>query len=283
MEHRYTLSFPGGVIATREFESNFAIDEIARILLKDAMRTKFNKTQDETFNGACELMNCDTKEKWNVTATMCMSEPRPMVLNVNLNEILQPEVIFYGGSFDPFHRGHALVVDRLLKEMPTCKKVFLCVTPNKFKHSAMFGLQYRIDLIERWIQYNNKYINASNRVGLARTNLDSLFATLIELRPLFADVCTNTKVAVVIGDDCLHTIQSWIGFDNKFVSGEYDFIIVQRDMSYDQICEHIPKFKSARVNIMQHNFESMRSCNKVNSTSLRNEIDMQMYNKLLQK
>ena len=189
-----------------------------------------------------------------------------------MNDQINPAVIFFGGSFEPFHHGHAALAERLIKEFPSCRKLYLCVMRNRLKDPPMFEMHYRVSLIREWIRsYEERVPNNVYRITDISTQKDSLADTLIEFKRLF-DAYQNKRPAVVIGDDCLESLTRWFEFDKELMSGKYDFIIVQRDRDIGIIKDYLHLFKNVHVQVLKRENKRLLGAPSMSSTEIRHTI-----------
>lgn len=171
--------------------------------------------------------------------------------------------VIYPGTFDPFHPGHLKVITRVLNEVPGIVKCVVLLQNNKFKKNIMFTKEYRLNLIK------NKIID--NKITVEYTEFDHFNEWLMvylhqeNLDYEFLDI------NVVIGDDTLDTLSKWNGYN--IFKNEFNFIIVQRSKSFNEITKLANIDLGIRYQIIQHDEASTKVENQYSSTEIKSQVN----------
>ncbi len=152
------------------------------------------------------------------------------MINIHSDAGARPVAAWYGGSFDPPHRGHQQIVDRLVA-LPYLDRVI--VTPaylNPFKHDALASAEQRLVWCQTIFDEPKVVIDP----GEVRAQ-----------RPVYsADTLArlNQKYDVryiAIGSDNLEAIESWHNFDH--INRAVVWLVFERK-GYDSGYEKLRKF-----------------------------------------
>lgn len=116
-----------------------------------------------------------------------------------------PEVVMFGGSFDPPHKGHVAIVDYLCRTS-SVKKVFVIPTfLSPFKTKSLFSAEQRLEWSR--IVFDNPKVCISDFEIMQNAPTP----TLLTLQHLQHD--TNQKYGIVIGADHLLSLDKWFNFE----------------------------------------------------------------------
>lgn len=143
--------------------------------------------------------------------------------------IAEPNIVVFGGSFDPPHLGHQKLVQTVLERFnnarvlvvpayqPVIDKTKEKVTSSGFEHRlAMTKLAFS----EKG--FAGKVAVSTIEESLARPSYS--YRTLNALR----EVVPSQRFAFLIGDDQLKKLASW--YEIKNLCSNFDFIVVRRDL-----------------------------------------------------
>ncbi len=136
---------------------------------------------------------------------------------INTHPIAAPVTVWYGGTFDPPHRGHQEIVHRLTT-WPGIEQVV--VTPaylNPFKHATLASAEQRLGWVHRIFDAPNVTIDTGEiEAGERVYTID----TLNRLKPHF-DI-----QYIAIGADNLERIEDWHAFDQ--LNRQYTWLVFDR-------------------------------------------------------
>ena len=127
----------------------------------------------------------------------------------------------FGGSFDPPHIGHQLIVYEVLKKIDIGKLVVVPTFLNPFKIKSHFSPNDRLELIKELFS-NEEKVEVSDFEVLQNRAIPSI-ETVAYLKQKF----NPKKIYFVIGADNLKSLHLWNDFDklNQLVT----FIVISRD------------------------------------------------------
>ncbi len=114
-------------------------------------------------------------------------------------------VVVFGGSFDPVHRGHIVVAEQVLNELPWSSVLFVPAAHNPLKRDAPCASDRdRMKMIWLAIQSDPRF--AVSDIELTRAAPSYTYNTIVELqsRGILED-----EPALLIGDDVLAQFPRW--------------------------------------------------------------------------
>jgi len=130
------------------------------------------------------------------------------------------KVFFYGGTFDPPHKGHKLIVEYCLDK---CDKLILI--PNKKSPDKLSNpiatFKQRKDMLK--ILFNNNKIIISDFEG--NSNKDNYtYLTINYLKEIYK----NSDLTMIIGNDQLVNLKKWK--KNNFILNEVKILCFNRNI-----------------------------------------------------
>jgi nicotinate-nucleotide adenylyltransferase len=132
------------------------------------------------------------------------------------------KVFFYGGTFDPPHKGHKLIVEYCLEK---CDKLILIPnkkSPNKLSN-PIATFKQRKDMLK--ILFNDNKIIISDFEG--NSNKDNYtYLTINHLKKIYK----NSDLTMVIGNDQLVNLKKWK--KNNFILDEVKILCFNRHILY---------------------------------------------------
>jgi len=132
------------------------------------------------------------------------------------------KVFFYGGTFDPPHKGHKLIVEYCLEK---CDKLILIPnkkSPNKLSN-PIATFKQRKDMLK--ILFNDNKIIISDFEG--NSNKDNYtYLTINHLKKIYK----NSDLTMVIGNDQLVNLKKWK--KNNFILDEVKILCFNRQILY---------------------------------------------------
>ncbi len=130
-------------------------------------------------------------------------------------------IAIYGGSFDPPHIGHEMIVKKALKSLDI-KTLFIVPTwLNPFKKSFFAPPNLRLKWIEK-IWENEKRVKICT-YELENKRATSTYETLCFLEKKYL----ITKCYLIIGADNLKNLEKWANFE--LLNKKVEFVIASRD------------------------------------------------------
>ncbi len=148
----------------------------------------------------------------------------------------KPVAVLYGGSFDPPHRGHQKIVDRLVLLPYIDKVVVVPAYLNPFKSSTLAPAQKRLEWCRRLFEGPKVVVDAGEvEAGKSVYTID----TFNRLNDIY-----NLRY-IAIGSDNLSSIEKWKDFEtlNKNVI----WLVFERD-GHDQGYEKLREYISLDLN-----------------------------------
>ena len=174
------------------------------------------------------------------------------------------KIFFYGGTFDPPHKGHELIVEYCLEK---CDKLILI--PNKKSPDKLSNpiatFNQRKDMLK--ILFNDKKIVISDFEG--NSNKDNYtYLTINHLKTIYR----KSDLTMVIGNDQLVNLKKWKKFN--FILDEVKILCFNRtildknrfEVDFIDNIEFVEKF-----NI---NISSSKIRNSIFNKSIKNSDDM---------
>lgn len=130
-------------------------------------------------------------------------------------------VAFYGGSFDPPHIGHEMVVEKALKNLDI-KTLFITPTwLNPFKNKFFAPPEIRL----KWV---DKLWGKQKRVKICKYELKNKKpTTTYETICYLFEKYSITKCYLIIGADNLKDLKKWSNFE--LLEKKVEFVVASRD------------------------------------------------------
>ena len=127
----------------------------------------------------------------------------------------------YGGTFDPIHLGHLIVIENAINEMKLDRVVILpSSNPPHKKHKNKTKADIRVEMVAEAIKDNPKIIlstfeSSNNAVRYTHDTLE-----------YFTKNLKNHEIFYIMGEDSFMTIDSWR--NNKKILG-FNIIVFARE------------------------------------------------------
>lgn len=275
MIYHYELNFPDeGLTVTNTFNDNEDPYDIAESMLKQAMLIRNESDNETEWAGQSILTNLHTKESWNIVSedytkitadtNMLQFDPQP----------IKPayKYIVYPGSFDPFHSGHAEVVERVQAYLPDYDEFIVLVQDNQFKQALMFNREFRLNLVKSALKNKGIFATWTSSIYLSPWLSEYKLGKASKLgltRKDITDKYDLMEIHVVIGDDCLDTIQTWHEYESSLNNGKYKFVVVQRTKSINEILE----LRTVLKNMVVIPHYPLSAGSAISSTSIKAEVN----------
>lgn len=158
------------------------------------------------------------------------------------------KIAVYVGSFNPVHKGHIIVVKKILKEY--VDKVIIVPTMSYWNKNNLISIKDRINMLKL---YETKDIVIDNK----NNNYEFTYQVLRNIQNEYK----NDKIYLVIGDDLLKDFDKWKNVSEIL---KYNIIVIRRN----DIEESIYK-KYENYNFIVKNKISSK---EISSTIVRNMI-----------
>ncbi len=156
--------------------------------------------------------------------------------------VKKAKIALFGGSFDPPHKGHEMIVKKALKNLDIDKLIVMPNYLNPFKDSfsAPANLRYK------WLK---KIFSNMNRVEVSSFEIDKRRAipTIESVKYLY-NTLDIEKLYIIIGADNLKDLRKWQDFNKlkklaTFVVATRDEIEVPKELKILNISANISSTK----------------------------------------
>lgn len=127
----------------------------------------------------------------------------------------------FGGSFDPPHKGHEEIINKLDSIEWLDKIVILPTYRNPFKKDTFFSPKFRFKCLEMMTKHCHKTIVSSFEIFSQRP-ISSLESVLH-----FKEIYKPERIYLVIGADIVPTLHKWHRIED--LRNEVKFIVAKRD------------------------------------------------------
>jgi nicotinate-nucleotide adenylyltransferase len=170
-------------------------------------------------------------------------------------------IAIYGGSFDPVHIGHEMIINKLTQINYIDKLIVVPTYINPFKKKYLLHPLDRFDILTDLFGLNSDIL-ISNFEIQRKVPTPSILTV-----EYFIKIYNPKKIYLIIGADNLKTLHLWNNFEklNQLV----EFIVVSRD-GYE-VKNDIIQFKTIYMNI------------NISSTSLRDKLELKYIPKKIQQ
>jgi len=135
------------------------------------------------------------------------------------------KLFIYGGSFDPFHIGHELIVNNTLS---LCDKLIIVPTnqsPHK-SHRPIFNSKSRYDMLQLMFKTNNKIDVINYKLNKKKSALT--YDTIHYLKSKYK----KSDITIIIGYDLIARLSDWHRIDE--IKEEVKFLAFHRS-DYNKI------------------------------------------------
>ncbi|RAX58663.1 nicotinate (nicotinamide) nucleotide adenylyltransferase [Helicobacter monodelphidis] len=144
-----------------------------------------------------------------------------------LSQLSKPPIVLFGGSFDPPHNGHFLIIKHILA-YPIAKLLIVPSFLNPFKTSSLFSPQQRQRWLEQIIMQEELQNVEILDFEIEQNRPTPTILTVKHTQGLFP----NIPISLIVGEDQLGRLSEWNQFEK--LKKEVSFIIFGRSTgSYD--------------------------------------------------
>lgn len=188
-------------------------------------------------------------------------------------------IAFFGGSFNPVHRGHLLVARRVLQHFSFDRIHFLPARcpPHKTAQD-MLPTELRVELLELATKREPRFV--IDRFELEHPEFRYTFDTLSALEKVHSE---SLPLAFVIGGDSLRDLPKW--YRSRELVKRFDFITIPRDPGIsreDLLANAKAAFEPADVERLRAHFLDVPPL-PISSTQIRAGLDPRTAAKVLPK
>jgi len=170
-------------------------------------------------------------------------------------------IAIFGGSFDPVHIGHEMIINKLSHLTSINKLIVVPTYLNPFKKKYLLHPTQRFEILEHMYNSNPKILISDFEVNREESS------TSITTVKYFKERYKAKKIFFVIGADNLKTLHLWNSFDE--LKEIVEFIVITRD-GYE-VKNDIIRFKTIDMNI------------NISSSSLRDKFNIKYIPKKIQQ
>ena len=117
-----------------------------------------------------------------------------------------PLLGLFGGTFDPIHNGHLMLVSGLIKKLPLVKIQFIPSRQPPHRPSPLFSPIDRLEMIKRAIMNMPKLI--WNDIEIKRNSISYTIDTLQMLRTFFP----TYSLCFILSVEAFGNFNSWLGY-----------------------------------------------------------------------
>jgi nicotinate-nucleotide adenylyltransferase len=160
-------------------------------------------------------------------------------------------IALYGGTFDPIHIGHLIVMENSINQMNLDRLIVLPSSnpPNK-KHLKKTATNTRVEMVSQAIKDNDKIILST----FESTDLTVRYTH--DTIKYFKDAFPNDEIFYILGEDSFLTIETWKNYQEML----NEKLIVFARTSTDQnsfLAKSVEKQKKLNPNIFLINNMSL--------------------------
>lgn len=168
----------------------------------------------------------------------------------------------YGGTFDPIHIGHLIVIENAINAMNLDKVIILpSSNPPHKKHKDKTEADIRVEMVNEAIKDNPKII-----LSTFESDTEDVIYTHHTLE-YFTNALKNHEIFYIMGEDSFITIDTWRNYE-KILS--YNIIVFAREGIEEdsELVKKVEQVKKDNPNIFLLNTLSIN----ISSTLIRNLV-----------
>lgn len=168
----------------------------------------------------------------------------------------------YGGTFDPIHVGHLIVIENAINAMNLDKVIILpSSNPPHKKHKDKTEADIRVEMVNEAIKDNPKII-----LSTFESDTEDVIYTHHTLE-YFTNALKNHEIFYIMGEDSFITIDTWRNYE-KILS--YNIIVFAREGIEEdsELVKKVEQVKKDNPNIFLLNTLSIN----ISSTLIRNLV-----------
>lgn len=115
------------------------------------------------------------------------------------------KIAIYGGSFDPPHKGHKLLAERLAKKIGADKVIVIPAALSPFKNATSASPQQRLDMCR--LAFGDSIFEVAD-TEIKRGGKSYTIDTLCEVKKLYPD----SRLYLFMGEDMLLSFDKWYNY-----------------------------------------------------------------------
>ncbi|MCI5971415.1 MAG: nicotinate (nicotinamide) nucleotide adenylyltransferase [Anaerococcus sp.] len=168
----------------------------------------------------------------------------------------------YGGTFDPIHVGHLIVIENAINFMKLDKVIILpSSNPPHKKHKKKTDTNIRVEMVSEAIKDNDKII-----LSTFESTDDSVRYTHETIR-YFKKAFKDDDIFYIMGEDSFLTIDTWKNYDD--ILDENIIVFTRSNIDKDsELVEKVDLIKKDNPNIFLINNLNIN----ISSTIIRNLV-----------
>ena len=167
------------------------------------------------------------------------------------------KIAIFGGSFDPIHTGHKIIVEEALKVLNIDKLIIVPTYLNPLKKDFLFTPKTRFELLKKVFKDNSKVEISDFEIN--QKKLSYTYETIRYIKTLY----NPSKIYFIIGEDNLRSLHKW--HNNDELKNNLEFVVAKRK-GYNLLSE---EFKTLDVDV------------DISSTKLREKLDLKFIPKVI--
>ena len=167
------------------------------------------------------------------------------------------KIAIFGGSFDPVHIGHKIIVKEALKVLNIDKLIIVPTYLNPLKKDFLFAPKTRFELLKKVFKDNSKVEISDFEIN--QKKLSYTYETIRYIKTLY----NPSKIYFIIGEDNLKSLHKWHNIDE--LKNNLEFVVAKRK-GYNLLSE---EFKTLDVDV------------DISSTKLREKLDLKFIPKVI--
>jgi len=170
-------------------------------------------------------------------------------------------IAIFGGSFDPVHIGHEMIINKLSHISYIDKLIVVPTYLNPFKKNYKLHPTDRFNVLKHMYEHNTNMLISDFEINRSKAT-----PSIITVEH-FKNIYKPKKIFLIIGSDNLKNLHLWDRFEE--LKELVEFIVVNRD-GYE-VKNDIIQFKTIQMNI------------NISSSRLRDKLDIKYIPKKIQK
>jgi nicotinate-nucleotide adenylyltransferase len=154
------------------------------------------------------------------------------------NRPSKQSLIVYGGSFDPWHKGHAGAVEWICNH----SDIPVCIVPTNtpwYKNKKLKDFNTRLAEIKPILKSE---FGAQVSISTIENDIPSIEGHSYRLIQYLQQLPDVTELVLAVGADSWETLHTWTDIDDWF--HRVHWIVLQRDQEFDRANMPWPKLRS---------------------------------------
>jgi len=169
------------------------------------------------------------------------------------------KIAVFGGSFDPVHIAHQVIVEVALKDLDIDKLIVVPTYLSPFKSSFYLEPKIRFELLKK-VFANFKNVEICD-YEIKRDKISYTYDTVSYIKSIYKP----SKIYFIIGEDNVRNLHKWYKIEE--LKRELEFVVATR-VGFNR---NIKDFKILDIDI------------SISSTNLREQINLDFIPKVIQK